>query len=60
MITYDKLYRNASAFRSLTGLDRQLFDRLFRQVQQALSERPSETTRKNNKLRERKPGAGRK
>ena len=60
MITYDKLLRNSSAFRSLTGLDRILFDRLFVQVEQALSERPSEKTRKDKKLRQRKPGAGRK
>src|SRR5690242_9551535 len=60
MITYDKLYRNPSAFRSLTGLDRILFDRLHVQVEQALSERPCERTRKDKKLRQRKPGAGRK
>src|SRR5215467_2687167 len=60
MLTYDKLYRNPSAFRSLTGLDRLLFDRLFVQVEQALSQRPAERTRKDKKLRQRKVGAGRK
>jgi hypothetical protein len=60
MITYNKLLRNPSAFRSLTGLDRLLFDRLFVQVEQALSDRPSERTRKDKKLRQRKAGAGRK
>src|SRR5438128_10578714 len=60
MITYDKLFRNPSAFRSLTGLDRLLFDRLFVQVEQALAQRPKETTRKDNKPRQRKVGAGRK
>jgi hypothetical protein len=60
MITYDKLFRNPTAFRSLTGLDRILFDRLFVQVEQALVQRPKETTRKDKKLRQRKPGAGRK
>src|SRR6266481_4624812 len=60
MITYDKLFRNPSAFRSLTGLDRLLFDRLYVQVEQALAQRPAETTRKDKKLRQRKAGAGRK
>jgi hypothetical protein len=60
MITYDKLFRNPSAFRSLTGLDRLLFDRLCVQVEQALAKRPAETTRRHNTLRQRKRGAGRK
>lgn len=60
MITYDKLLRNPAAFRSLTGLNRILFDRLYGQVEQAVAQRPSETTRKDQKPRQRKPGAGRK
>jgi DDE superfamily endonuclease len=60
MLTYDQLSRNPSAFRSLTGLDRILFDRLYRQIEQALAERPLETTRRGHTLRQRKPGAGRK
>lgn len=58
MITYDKLFRNPSAFRSLTGLDRLLFDRLCVQVEQALTQRPAETTRRDKTLRQRKLGAG--
>ena len=61
MITYDRLFRNPSAFRSLTGLDRVLFDRLFVQVQDALAQqRQSDTTRRDKQSRQRKAGAGRK
>jgi hypothetical protein len=61
MITYEKLLRNSSAFRSLTGLDRRLFDRLAGQVEDALAkQRPSDTTRHDQKPRQRRPGAGRK
>ena len=61
MISYDKLSRNPSAFRSLTGLDRLLFDRLYLQVEQALEGlRSAETTRGGKQSRQRKPGAGRK
>jgi DDE superfamily endonuclease len=60
MLTYDKLSRNPAAFRSLTGLDRILFDRMCMQVEQALAQRPLETTRRGHTLRQRKQGAGRK
>jgi hypothetical protein len=61
MITYDKLYRNPSAFRSLTGLDRVLFDRLYAQVEQTLEEqRQTEKTRRTQQPRQRNRGAGRK
>lgn len=61
MITYDKLFRNPSAFRSLTGLDRVLFDRLYVQVEAALTQqRQADTTRHDQKPRQRKQGAGRK
>jgi hypothetical protein len=61
MITYDKLYCNPAAFRSLTGLDRVLFERLYAQVQQALEEqRHTETTRRTRQPRQRNRGAGRK
>ena len=61
MLTYDKLFRNPAAFRSLTGLDRVLFDRLYVQVEQALTvQRRTDTTRRGQQLRQRQPGAGRK
>jgi len=61
MITYDKLYRNPSAFRSLTGLDCVLFERLYAQVEQALEEqRQTENTRRTQQPRQRDRGAGRK
>jgi hypothetical protein len=61
MITYDKLYRNPSAFRSLTGLDRVLFERLYAQVEQALEgQRQTEKTRRTHQPRQRNRGAGRK
>lgn len=61
MITYDKLSRNPSAFRSLTGLDRILFDRLHVQVEDALvQQRQTDTTRHGKPSRQRKAGAGRK
>jgi hypothetical protein len=61
MITYDKLYRNPSAFRSLTGLDRLLFERLYAQVEQALDQqRQTEKTRRTQQPRQRNRGAGRK
>ncbi|MCX6380268.1 MAG: transposase [Armatimonadetes bacterium] len=61
MISYDKLSRNPSAFRSLTGLNRLLFDRLYSQVEQSLEAlRSPETTQDGKTLRQRKPGAGRK
>src|SRR5579864_771967 len=61
MLTYDKLARNPSAFRSLTGLDRLLFDRLYAQVEQVLTQqRHSDQTRRERRPRQRRPGAGRK
>ena len=61
MITYDKLLRNPTAFRSLTGLDRLLFDRLYVQVEAALTQqRHSDSTRRGQQPRQRKRGAGRK
>lgn len=61
MITYDKLFRNPTAFRSLTGLDRIHFDRLYAQVKPALEQqRQTQTTRRGNQLRQRQQGAGRK
>jgi hypothetical protein len=61
MLTYDILARNSAAFRSLTGLDRVLFDRLLAQVEDALlQQRQTDTTRKDHKPRQRQPGAGRK
>lgn len=60
MLTYDKLSRNPSAFRSLTGLDRLLFERLYAQVEQTLAQRPSDITRRDKQPRQRQAGAGRK
>jgi hypothetical protein len=61
MLTYDTLSRNPSAFRSLTGLDRLLFERLSVQVEQALVEqRHTDTTRRDKQPRQRQQGAGRK
>jgi hypothetical protein len=61
MIAYDKLSGNPGAFRSLTGLDRGLFERLYAQVQQALEEqRHTEKTRPTQQPRPRNRGAGRK
>jgi len=61
MLTYDKLSRNSSAFRSLTGLDRTLFERLYVQVECALAQqRQTETTRRGKQPRQRQQGAGRK
>jgi hypothetical protein len=61
MLTYDKLSRNPSAFRSLTGLDRLLFERLCVQVEQTLAQqRQTETTRRGQQPRQRQQGAGRK
>lgn len=61
MITYDKLSRNPTAFRSLTGLDRVLFERLYAQVEPALAQqRQSDTTRRGKQPRQRQQGAGRK
>lgn len=61
MLTYDKLSRNPSAFRSLTGLDRLLFERLYVQVEDALTQqRQTDTTRRGKQPRQRQPGAGRK
>ena len=61
MITYDKLSRNPKAFRSLTGLDRILFDRLLVQVEEVLdTQRQTDSTRRGQKPRQRKQGAGRK
>ena len=58
MITYEKLLRNRCAFRSLTGFDRLLFDRLAAQVEQVLqTQRQTHTTRQGQKLRQRRPGA---
>jgi len=61
MLTYDKLSRNPSAFRSLTGLDRILFDRLYIQVEEVLlKQRQTDKTRHGKQSRQRKAGAGRK
>ncbi len=61
MLTYDKLSRNPSAFRSLTGLDRVLFERLYAQVEQTLAQqRKTEMTRRGKQFRQRQQGAGRK
>jgi hypothetical protein len=61
MLTYDRLFRNPSAFRSLTGLDRLLFDRLYVQVEEALlQQRQTDMTRRGKASRQRKVGAGRK
>ena len=61
MITYDKLARNPSAFRSLTGMNRPDFDKLHAQVEQGmLDQHQAHTTRRGNHSRQRKPGAGRK
>lgn len=61
MLTYDKLSRNPWAFRSLTGMDRVLFERLFAQVEQALAQqRQTDTTRRDKQPRQRRQGAGRK
>ena len=61
MITYDKLARNPSAFRSLTGMDRPDFDKLHAQVEQAMQDqRQTDTTRRGKQTRQRKQGAGRK
>ena len=61
MLTYDKLSRNPSAFRSLTGLDRVLFERLYAQVEQALAQqRYTDMTRRDKQPRQRQHGAGRK
>ena len=61
MLTYDKLSRNPSAFRSLTGLDRLLFERLYAQVEEALvQQRHTDTTRRGKQPRHRQQGAGRK
>lgn len=61
MLTYDKLSRNPSALRSLTGLDRVLFERLCAQVEDALAQqRQTHTTRRGKQPRQRKQGAGRK
>jgi DDE superfamily endonuclease/Helix-turn-helix of DDE superfamily endonuclease len=61
MITFDTLSRNSSAFRSLTGLDCFLFERLYAQVEEALTQtRHLDTTRRDKQPRQRKVGAGRK
>lgn len=61
MITYEKLKKHPSAFKSLTGMSVEAFDRLFEEMASAHALRLLDTpTKRGKQPRKRAPGGGRK
>jgi len=61
MITYEQLRKHPSAFKSLTGMSAEAFDRLFEDVTSAHLQRLRDTpTKRGKQPRKRAPGGGRK